>query len=392
MSAPSLNVTVLTGLGRKVTDLSPDLRTIKAALLYADHVEWASPKIDLLLAAEDALDRAGSCVAAPSLTLRARQLDRWRAQHPAEDDPTSELDHQGWGLPHHRQQATTPFTGGAYDAVVDDVLGRFLEQSAVSELAHARTAGVLTMSPMDLDADPLLEDVLREASGEEPQRHSEAEVLQGAWYSLLTNILPSHTTYPMFDDQMSDALRGVLDAEAPRRTLAAASEPQLAAHFIGTIDSFPEASVSEILDVRKALELPLVRFRGAVSGMASDLELAPFDREFARVADGLYRQHVAPALLELDELTREARIRDQLWRQLISGAGVPEFKTALTIAAAAYAVLPQLGAAAAAAVGGAASGAAELVLAIAHRRVEIKERQQTNKFVFLHEANSRMRS
>jgi hypothetical protein len=79
------------------------------------------------------------------------------------------------------------------------------------------------------------------------------------------------------------------------------------------------------------------------------MEETPLDTAFAREAGALYRERVAPALLEIGELEEERGIRRQLRKQATSGESAPDLAAtaagfALGLAATGYDSLPALGA------------------------------------------------
>jgi hypothetical protein len=257
--------------------------------------------------------------------------------------------------------------------------------SEIAELARAVHVGALEIDDLGLYSDgfrsvgpPML---LR--------NDPEAAAHLADWLS--TVVGPSAETYPMFDGQVADLFRDAAkDGFVAPRGAHAATEPSLAANFIGRMRTFPDAPIDEILDVRRELADPLVRFRSAVAALARQMEETPMDTAFGRTVDALYRETVAPALLEIDELERERRYSSQLGRQAKGGAGIPDIKETLTLAVTAYAMLPSLGYAAAGLVGTVASSVVNLATAAARERDRLAKDRKTNKFLFLSEAERRL--
>ena len=62
--------------------------------------------------------------------------------------------------------------------------------------------------------------------------------------------------------------------------------------------------MDEILELRRDLQGPLIRYRSAVAGMRSQ-ELDPYSPSRNEVIEFIWRQQVAPALLEIEEDLRE---------------------------------------------------------------------------------------
>ena len=118
--------------------------------------------------------------------------------------------------------------------------------------------------------------------------------------------------------------------------------------------------------------------------MARQMEETPVDAEFPRIADALYRETVAPALLEIDELEQERGYRAQLARQVKSGPVVLETSSGLVLAATAYAALPGFGLAAAGL--GAGLSVAGLATQVVRERERLTKQKRASKFLFLPEA------
>lgn len=74
--------------------------------------------------------------------------------------------------------------------------------------------------------------------------------------------------------------------------------------LLESLPTFSNASLDELLDVRSSLAAPLTRFRSAVTGIAAGLPPVD-DLNFISAVQTVYRTRVAPALAEIDELSRE---------------------------------------------------------------------------------------
>jgi hypothetical protein len=78
-------------------------------------------------------------------------------------------------------------------------------------------------------------------------------------------------------------------------------EVALAAHWLRRLPLFPQASIREVLDIRRELEKPLLRFRGAMIGFSEKIQDAPWDKDFSVEAERVFVQDVTPAILNLEE-------------------------------------------------------------------------------------------
>ncbi len=259
----------------------------------------------------------------------------------------------------------------------------------MAELQAAISAGLLEIDELGLDPVAFLTDAVLAASGRAPTEGSTAAAIGAMVARVGGAVAPGSLTYPMFDDGASrlaaaiEALDGASRRDVSRRP---AAEVGLAGHFVGRMAAFPDATVAEIIDVRRGLQRPLVRFRGALAGMARELEEAPWDSGFRDLADGLYRSEVGPALLDLEENTRDSGALSLLRHAALSGPPYAAAGTTIVIGLAGATVMPDI-AALALAVGApfalVAAGAAEMV----KEQLRLQHERGRNRFVFLYEAN-----
>jgi hypothetical protein len=134
--------------------------------------------------------------------------------------------------------------------------------------------------------------------------------------------LEDRMVYPLFDKDTGEMIsaglaQGLfpLSDEATRR----GKEVGLAADLFAKLPLFEDASVKEILDIRRELERPLVRFRSAMIEYSESINNAQWDQDFPSDAERVFREKVAPAILDLEEQVRE----NKYLRELIKSATNP---------------------------------------------------------------------
>jgi len=385
-------ITVVTGASGDGFDVTRELRHVKAALLYADRVRLVSPKMAMLEAAGRLLDGDEQernhrlmRIAAEAFgdqrvraALEVLQRKRGKDRHPT----LIALDQQA----HRRIASAVP--------QVEAAIAGFRSQPSVAEIYRARDAGVLALDGLGIEAAPLIIDSIlarRQSRPLQPSRDFQSRLLQ----NMAREVAPARNTYPMFDDQIRELVR-VMGSLLPNTQIdaKAAAEPHLATAFIARMESFPDARMDDLLDVRRELGGPLIHFRSAVAGMAREMSETPLDEEFGRAADALYREKVAPAILEIRELEEERGYRHQLLRQVTIGEAKPDIAGAsigaIGLAAATYGSLPFFAAAVAGAAGPGLSSVHNLIAAIARERDRLERSRQANKFLFLVEADRRL--
>jgi hypothetical protein len=91
------------------------------------------------------------------------------------------------------------------------------------------------------------------------------------YVGVIANSVSDASTYPLFDELMSrligSGIRAGFFTVSESGTIRG-KEAGLAAELFKRLPLFEEASIDEILDIRRELERPLVRFRSAMIGFS----------------------------------------------------------------------------------------------------------------------------
>jgi hypothetical protein len=129
-----------------------------------------------------------------------------------------------------------------------------------------------------------------------------------------------NSSYPLFDEASNDLMNAALNSnivnlsDIEKRKIAHAG---LADNYIQKLPSFEEASVDEIIDIKKELQPYVVRFRGKMLGFSSQINSMPWDKNFAPECQMLFDKDVAPAILEIEEKTKENTFVKNLGHQIL---------------------------------------------------------------------------
>jgi hypothetical protein len=239
-------------------------------------------------------------------------------------------------------------------------------------------AGLLTLQPLGKGADlsPATAHILLDEVAE----------LLGGYFAAGTD------TFPLFDDGAGNMLRAMLKSGKlidPKRPHAA--EAGIAGRLIDGLETFPDADMDVILDVRERLRDPLVRFRSALARASTEFASAAWDEGFSGEVDDFYRRHVGPALLDVRERLNELGARQTLLRLTASKTALPAVAvaTAATLGLAAiggmHADLPHL----LYGVPGLVAVAADSTTEVLHRG-DVHATAKHNPFYFLYQANEAM--
>ena len=117
-----------------------------------------------------------------------------------------------------------------------------------------------------------------------------------------------YSSYPLFDENsnwlMAETVESKIIRLSPteRRKITHAG---FSDNIVARLPSFDQATVDEILDIRKELEPSISRFRSKMISYSDTLQTMPWDKDFEAECSMLYDQEVAPAITEIDERSRD---------------------------------------------------------------------------------------
>jgi len=126
------------------------------------------------------------------------------------------------------------------------------------------------------------------------------------------------STYPLFDEQIASLVRaGIRENKIPVHEFGIDRGRQtgLVKHLFENLPAFEDATVSEILDVRSELDIPLTRFRKAIINFSQEIKSAAWDKDFSADAEKVYYRDVQPALLDVEESIKSNKFVTTLLRK-----------------------------------------------------------------------------
>jgi hypothetical protein len=108
---------------------------------------------------------------------------------------------------------------------------------------------------------------------------------------------------------------------------------------IQRLPSFEQATIDEILDIRKELDRHIIPFRKKMLEYSNEMNTLPWDADFEAECQLLFDGKIAPAIWEIDEAVRDNKIAKNIFRKFTADQQV--WSTAgLCISVAASGVLP----------------------------------------------------
>jgi len=305
-----LAVVTYPGLDTDGPSLARDVELVRASILYADEIELISPGAAMLASVLRLAETGSSGLLAllgaldddtvqhlggeklpknwreivPAAALAAQLNPAVLRALPGGDQIDSNAFQsllEGW------QSATGQF---------QDVAQAMFEQSGGSDLIPAVDAEILKLSSSGLNG------------------ATDAETITAGYMDLVRELLEEPSSRLLFDDAAGSLVRSLVDAgnvEPHPLALKHAGEAAVGAGLVARLPSFPQAPVDELLDLRRDLSAPLVRYRAATSRLADRVATPAFDTAMAAEIDDLWTTDVAPALVEIGEgLTEHGLVRE----------------------------------------------------------------------------------
>ena len=218
----------------------------------------------------------------------------------------------------------------------------FASRAGIEEIQAARRSGlvdVATFAAGGIEKGAALTPEANELRSDEYWEEVTAEI-----FGMLSGAVTDGSTHPMFDARAGEFVRASVEARAipvSETSRARSRHGELASDLLRRLPLFDDASVSEVLDIRRALEAPLVRFRAEVGKYSDGMRAQGWDPEFAAAAEDVFVREVAPAVQEIEEMVEH----DRNLRTILTRASRPTemaLGPALGIAAYTVASLPMI--------------------------------------------------
>ncbi len=126
------------------------------------------------------------------------------------------------------------------------------------------------------------------------------------YFSMLKDSIKS--SYPLFDKFSNDLMRAAVNeriidiSSTDKRKITHAG---VSDNYIQKLPSFDNATIDEILDIKKELSSPLKRYRSKMLTYSEEIQSMPWDTDFENECNLLYNKEITPALLDIEEATHE---------------------------------------------------------------------------------------
>ncbi len=252
-------------------DLSHDIALVKAALLYADHVELVSPGAATVTSAGG----LQTATTADAIELLATMDPATLAHLGGKDLPDNfaQLVQGALGLSQTPtdQVGRVPGEDVSDEFVADlrahvdglqaptqqlrELAARLVDGSGLHELDDPVRLGLVTLSSVGIEG-------------------GSSDAMLAAYVNHLKNLLRNPVVHALFDESSASLARSLVreqHVEPNRLTLVHARQAAVGGGLVTRLPSFPDAEMGQVLAVRSDLSGPLRRYRRSVTALAGKL-------------------------------------------------------------------------------------------------------------------------
>jgi len=310
--------------------LEKEIRMVKAAILYGDKVTLYSLKVPSILA----ISRFNHFPLSLRLQFFEKIIPYLSSGDGAQKLSSSLNDYKKVmhkeKLNIHELQLKNEFEKKLEQNWRDiaEQTSKFIQGSQIDQINSAIKSGVLELhefansdndsAALDLMIENAAATAALKATGRAPKSEQDKAWI-GEFVENISNSISDDSTYPLFDNATGNLVAAGIrskGAEVPVLGIDRGKQAELASYLLERLPLFEKASVDEILDIRKELDKPLARFRGAIINFSEDIKSTPWGRDFPPEADRVYLRDVKPALLDLEEDIRSNKFLTTLLKKL----------------------------------------------------------------------------
>jgi hypothetical protein len=301
----------------EVLDTSHEFRLLKAALLYADQVTFYSYAPTSLL----------------PLMQRPKQM--------------SEDEKLNWFLDFYRKLGHQPHIQQVTTFVEEYKASRSRKRQDYRNYLRYQNAFAKSLHDMEEMAKRAGIGELN-AAIQSGLVEFDAYALEGEaddeFFPKIASALASGETYLLLDEGVGKLVNSAIKEGivTPLGTsINKAKQAGLSSDLFSRLPLFDAASVSEIIDIRKELSKPLVRFRAGVVGFSREIESAPWGKEFLPEVEQIFIERIQPAVLDIEDACKSNKALLEVINRSLTHPGVVT-TSALGIALSTFSQFPDV--------------------------------------------------
>ncbi len=122
-------------------------------------------------------------------------------------------------------------------------------------------------------------------------------------YTILKSKIPDNT-FPLLDEDITKLFKDNIKEKKIQITeteVEKLTQISFAFDIFKRLPNFNKATISEILDIRKSLERPLIKFRSAMIDLSENIRYEPWNDNFKNDVEKQFRKIIEPSILEIEE-------------------------------------------------------------------------------------------
>lgn len=236
---------------------------------------------------------------------------------------------------------------------MEDVANTIIQSSKILEMKNAVSAGVLELHQFEnantdeTVANFMIESItaaINKTSGVDKKTKAQDNKLLMEFVEKVSMSVLDGSTYPLFDEETASLVRTRIEmtnSSLPEINLERGKQAGLIKHLFEYLPTFEEATIDEILDIRKELDKPLTRFRSAIINFSQDVKSEVWDETFLPEADKIYYRDIRPAMLDIDESIKSNKFLTTLARKVAEKPAILPTGSLFSIAISQFSSLPK---------------------------------------------------
>ena len=293
-----LHITIGTTPGRGKRLLEGEIQLLKAALLYADHVLLCSSGSSLLTSLVVFGELASTANQKDQIELTRQLIPSFQHGEGEVDNTLAMLDMYKSILSKREKKQRLakeellleyrlrPQFQKIYRGL-NESINSIAENAGLGEIVIALESGILEFRFL-----------------ETATVGDDSEEMIKEYLDVIGHAVAEGVSYPLLDDLTGNLIRASIaegKLEVSDLAVNRGKHAGLISDLLGRLPLFDQASVQEVLDIRKELERPLVRFRAAVSRYSDTMGSAQWDKNFPIEAGKIFVTEVQPAVLDIED-------------------------------------------------------------------------------------------
>jgi hypothetical protein len=235
---------------------------------------------------------------------------------------------------------------------IEEATNKIIQNSKILELKKAVDSKVLELhkfenaSTDEAVANFMVESItaaINKSSGIKKKTTAQDNKLLMEFVEKVFRTVLDGTTYPLFDEETASMVRArmqITKFSLPEIGLDRGKQAGLIKHLFEYLPTFEEASIDEILDIRKELDKPLTRFRSAIISFSQDIKSAVWDEAFLYEVDKIYYRDIKPAMLDIEDSVKSNKFLTTLVKKVAEKPAVLPIGSLFSVAISQFSSLP----------------------------------------------------